>query len=62
MLHLRRTCSRCGRRRKVNAWWPRSGKRLCKECSLAPDVAFCYSVYNITVGIPVGALVGEPAS
>jgi hypothetical protein len=44
ILGLRRTCTCCRRRRKVNAFWPDTGARLCTECSHAPDVAFKYSL------------------
>jgi late competence protein required for DNA uptake (superfamily II DNA/RNA helicase) len=37
------TCSRCHRRRKVNAHWQDSGVVMCRECSREPDVALAAS-------------------
>ncbi len=29
----RKKCDRCGKRRKVNVYWPRAEKSVCKSCS-----------------------------
>lgn len=44
MIGKRRTCSRCRKRRKVLTFWEDTGKKLCRECALTPDVAFFYSI------------------
>jgi hypothetical protein len=41
-------CSRCHRRRKVNAHWQDTGYVLCRECSRTPGVAFNYSYRTAT--------------
>ena len=38
-----RPCSRCHRRRKVNAHWQDTGVVMCRDCSRAPGVAFAAS-------------------
>jgi len=40
----RRMCDRCQKRRKVNAYWKDRDTVLCKECSVAKDVAIAYSL------------------
>lgn len=37
-------CSRCHRRRKVNAYWQDTGYMLCRMCSHRPGVAFAASL------------------
>jgi len=55
MLHKRRTCSRCKRRRLISCWWPSSHKQLCQECALTPDVAFAYSLRGLSVSLSIKA-------
>ena len=50
LVGLRRTCSRCRKRRRVCAHWQDSKKVLCKTCAIATDVAFNYSLRNGVVG------------
>lgn len=40
----RANCGRCGKRRRINAHWQSKNLVMCRECSLAPGVAFATSL------------------
>lgn len=62
MVGLRRTCSRCRKRRRVNVYWSDTGAVLCRPCSREDGVAFAYSVRSFSYGLTFAheAMPGAP--
>ena len=46
MIGLRRTCSRCQRRRKIVAYWPISDWQVCRECAALTPGTLAYSLHG----------------